>query len=112
MELSEGGCPWKEHLFSLERETGPEEIGKQLLYVIFPGGSDNWRVQAVPVAEQSFESRKPLPEEWCGIRDSELDRVVGIDGCIFVHASGFIGGNKTRQGALDMALLAIKLHKM
>lgn len=27
----------------------------------------------------------------------------GIKGCIFVHASGFIGGNETREGALEMA---------
>ena len=52
----------------------------------------NWRVQAVPVSPESFESRKALPEAWRGLRDEELSRVSGIEGGIFVHASGFIGG--------------------
>ena len=42
-------------------------------------------------------------EEWCGIRDEPLSALSGIKGCIFVHASGFIGGNETREGALNMA---------
>ncbi|RYY77949.1 hypothetical protein EON63_18050 [archaeon] len=31
----------------------------------------------------------------------------GIEGCIFVHAGGFIGGVKTKEGALALAL---KVH--
>lgn len=42
-------------------------------------------------------------KEWCGIRDEELSTLSGIKGCIFVHASGFIGGNETREGVLSMA---------
>lgn len=48
--------------------------------------------------------RLPLLEEWRGLRDEELSRVADIDGCVFVHASGFIGGNATREGVLAMAL--------
>lgn len=47
--------------------------------------------------------RLSLLEEWCGIRDEPLSALSGIKGCIFVHASGFIGGNETREGALNMA---------
>lgn len=47
--------------------------------------------------------RLPLPEPWRGLRDEALDQVSGIPGCIFVHASGFIGGHHTREGALNMA---------
>ena len=41
--------------------------------------------------------------EWRGVRDEELSKLSGIPGCIFVHASGFIGGNETYEGALEMA---------
>jgi hypothetical protein len=27
----------------------------------------------------------------------------GVPGCVFVHASGFIGGNATYEGVLEMA---------
>ena len=32
---------------------------------------------------------------------------IGIPGSIFIHASGFIGGHQTRQGAIDMAVKSI-----
>jgi hypothetical protein len=28
----------------------------------------------------------------------------GIEGCIFIHASGFIGGHATKEGAIAMAI--------
>ncbi|KAI0322707.1 metal-dependent protein hydrolase [Amylostereum chailletii] len=106
--LFEQFAPWKacifaEHLFELEAELAVTEAS-QPYYVIYPdetGG--NWRIQAVPVSPESFESRKALPEVWRGVRDEALSQLSGIDGGIFVHASGFIGGNKTREGALAMA---------
>lgn len=104
--LFEQFIPWKEHLFELEEEYIASDALP--LYVIYPdefGG--NWRVQAVPVAPESFESRKALPEKWRGLRDDQLSRVCGVEGCIFVHASGFIGGNKTKEGALGLARLAV-----
>jgi uncharacterized UPF0160 family protein len=32
-----------------------------------------------------------------------LSGVCGVPGCVFVHASGFIGGNVTYEGILEMA---------
>jgi uncharacterized UPF0160 family protein len=66
-------------------------------------------VQAVAVSPDSFESRKPLPSQWRGLRDDELSKVAGIPGCVFVHMSGFIGGNQSYEGALAMAKAALKL---
>ncbi|KAH8999001.1 GAMM1 protein [Lactarius hatsudake] len=102
-------APWKEHLFELEQELSVP-APTQPFYIVYPdetGG--NWRVQAVPVSPESFESRKALPEPWRGIREEELSRLSGIEGCVFVHASGFIGGNKTKEGALEMARRALKI---
>lgn len=47
--------------------------------------------------------RLSLPESWRGLRDEALSTESGVPGCIFVHANGFIGGNKTYDGALCMA---------
>ena len=55
--------------------------------------------------------RLSLRQEWCGFRDDELSQISGIPGCIFVHANGFIGGNRSKEGALEMAqktLLAVR----
>jgi uncharacterized UPF0160 family protein len=75
-------------------------------------GQDNenkWRVQAVPATASSFESRKPLPAAWRGLRDQTLSDATGVPGCVFVHAAGFIGGHATRNGAVELARLALKL---
>ncbi|KAG7150147.1 UPF0160 protein C27H6.8 like [Verticillium longisporum] len=73
-------APWKDHLYSLE------EGKPTVLYVLYPEKpvpGAKWRVQTVPVAKDSFQSRKPLPEIWRGFRDQELDGITGIDGCVF-----------------------------
>jgi uncharacterized UPF0160 family protein len=34
----------------------------------------------------------------------ELSEVSQIPDCVFVHTTGFIGGNLTKEGALQMAI--------
>ena len=99
-------CPWKDHLFELEAERGTSPLPK---YALYEDDKGNWRIQAIPLTPSSFENRKPLPAAWRGIRDSALDELSGIEGCIFVHAAGFIGGNKTYEGALAMATKALTM---
>jgi len=97
MELSTF-CPWKSYVFELEESM---KVQIPIKFVLFPDQTGPWRVQCVSKNEQSFENRKSLL--WKGLRDEDLSRASGIPGCIFVHATGFIGGNKTKEGALEMA---------
>ncbi|CAA0843240.1 Metal-dependent protein hydrolase [Striga hermonthica] len=81
-------CPWKLHLFELEEEL---KINPPIKYVIYQDErSKSWRVQAVAIAPDRFESRKSLPAQWCGLRDDELSKESGIPDGVFVHMSGFI----------------------
>lgn len=98
--------PWKDHLHSLESELSIE--GK-ILYVLYKDSAGSWRIQCVPESSSSFVSRKPLPEPWRGVRDDELSKLTGIPGCVFVHASGFIGGNKTKEGVLTMCEKSLEI---
>jgi len=98
-------CPWQEHLRGIEKEMGIE--GK-VKYVLF-GDAKGWRIQCVPLSDTGFQNRLSLPAQWRGLRDEELSTVSGIPGCVFVHASGFIGGNATREGVIAMAKKAIEL---
>lgn len=104
------GMPWADHLYMLEAESNtPAE--SQVLYVLFPESDEpdsKWRIRSVSVEGGGFENRKDLPDAWKGVRDEKLDEVSGIPGCVFVHASGFIGGNKTYEGALKMAQKALE----
>ncbi|GJV74640.1 UPF0160 protein-like protein [Tanacetum coccineum] len=77
-------CPWKLHLYELEQELKTEPTVKYVLY-------------------------RALPAQWRGLRDDDLSKQSGISDCVFVHMSGFIGGNHTYEGALAMARGALKL---
>ncbi|GAB2277908.1 hypothetical protein Dimus_012606 [Dionaea muscipula] len=100
-------CPWKLHLFELEEEMKIDPLIKYVLYQ--DDRSKHWRVQAVGISPDKFESRKALPAPWRGLRDEELSKESGIPGCVFVHMSGFIGGNHTFEGALAMARASFNL---
>nr|ABD63074.1 hypothetical protein 17.t00001 [Asparagus officinalis] len=97
---------WKLHIFELEEEL---KIDPSIKYALYQDDrSKNWRVQAVAISADKFESRRPLPLPWRGLRDEELSKESGIPGCVFVHMSGFIGGNRTYDGALAMARAALR----
>ncbi|KAI5288679.1 hypothetical protein KEM52_001067 [Ascosphaera acerosa] len=95
----------------------------EVFFVLFPESSTDpaskWRVQAASTPASAFESRLPLKESWRGVRDEALDGVMAQEakeagkdgvppGAVFVHASGFIGGHKTREGALAMAVKTLE----
>lgn len=84
--------------------------------MLFPEkGNKGWRVQAVPSGEGSFTLRKGkteltlgLKEELRGIKQpDELIKVSGIADIVFVHNSGFIGGAKSLESALKLAVMSL-----
>jgi len=99
-------CPWKQHLFLLEDE---QHIAGHLKYAVFEDQSKSWRIQSIPLTSESFLNRAPFPEPWRGKRDAALDADVGVEGCIFCHHNGFIGGHKTKEGAIAMAFKALQI---
>lgn len=107
------GIPWTDHLYDLEGADSETKGKSQVLYVLVPesgASGTKFRIRAVPSEPGSFLNRHPLPVAWRGLRDAELSHVAGISGCVFVHASGFIGGNTTFEGALAMAKKAVTIE--
>ncbi|KAL3286021.1 hypothetical protein HHI36_000534 [Cryptolaemus montrouzieri] len=97
-------CPWKDHIYSVEEEFGIE--GK-MKFVIFHDAGGTWRVQGIPVQPDSFVCRVFLHRNWRGVRDDQLTELSGIKGSIFCHSTGFIGGNETKEGAIEMAVTSL-----
>lgn len=103
IELS-SPCPWKEHLFDLEEEN----CGKVLVkYVLMQDKKDDWRVICVPRKPGSFICRKFLHKDWRGLRSEKITELCGIKDATFCHVTGFIGGAKSRDGALEMAVQSL-----
>jgi uncharacterized UPF0160 family protein len=94
-------APWKEAVLG-----SPEY--EQLLYVISPDTQAKWHVTAVPDTPGSFNNRKSLPAAWAGLDGEELDAVVGLKGCVFCHRGRFVAGHRTKDGAMEMARLALQ----
>ncbi|XP_076652815.1 MYG1 protein C27H6.8 [Halictus rubicundus] len=100
------GTTWQEHLFRIEEEL---KLEPTLKYVIFK--DKEYRVRAVPVKSSSFVCRIFLPEAWAGLRDKDLEVASGIEGTMFVHTVRFIGGHKTKDGAIMMARKSLEIAK-
>lgn len=66
------------------------------------------RIRGINVEKGSFELRKKLLPKCLGLRDEECSKVSGIPDCVFVHINGFMGINKTKEGALQMAIQSLQ----
>ena len=100
-------APCFEHLYPIEKALN---IQPSLKYVIF-GDEEDYRVRCVPINKSSFVCRLFLPQAWAGLRDADLVRSSGIEGAEFVHVERFIGGHKTREGAIEMARKSLELAR-
>ncbi|UYI28126.1 MYG1 protein [Encephalitozoon cuniculi] len=75
--------------------------GKDFKFMVFPHRGA-YRVIAIPKHKGTFETKNPLRKEWRGLVNEELVEASGIEGCTFVHSSGFMGINSTLENALKM----------
>lgn len=97
-------CPWKEHLYTVEKEL---KIEGSVEFVLFTDSGSTWRVSTVPINSTSFNFRRGLPEPLRGLRDDELSEKSGVPGCVFIHAAGFIGGAKSKDSVLQLAKMSL-----
>jgi uncharacterized UPF0160 family protein len=81
------------------------DVQTKLKYIVFPV-APTWRTLALR-SKVTPEPRLPFPETWRALNGSDLDKVTGIPGGIFVHRMGFIAGHNTREGAIQMAIQSL-----
>lgn len=87
---------WKKVLVPLET-----------LYVVAERPDKSWIVRAVPKSLDSFELKKALPKEWGGLSGEELEKVTGVPHTFFCHKDLFMAANRTQEGALALAQIAL-----
>eukprot|EP01017_Pseudomicrothorax_dubius_P026872 TRINITY_DN3037_c0_g3_i1.p1 TRINITY_DN3037_c0_g3~~TRINITY_DN3037_c0_g3_i1.p1 ORF type:complete len:355 (+),score=83.55 TRINITY_DN3037_c0_g3_i1:120-1184(+) len=99
-------CPWKDHLYDIERELALPE--QHLKYVIYTDRvSKTYRIQCVSDEKSTFTSRLPLHKKWRGVPVQELRTISGIADIVFVHATGFIGGAASLESVKKMGELTL-----
>jgi len=105
--FNDGGLPWIQHLYYIERELNINNCDKNIKFLLYPDNNNLWRCQAVTIEGKQFSNRVNLPYSWRGLRGEELKKVSGINGVEFCHGSGFIGGARNYGGVLEMAKRAL-----
>ena len=79
------------------------------LYAVYPNAAkDMWRTKTVRIKNDSYESRKWLPETWAGKKDAELVAITGVADAVFCHNVRFTCGARSREGAIALAKLAVQ----
>lgn len=97
----EKSVPWKDTILELDRN-------ENVLYVVYQDVTGSWCTQTVPKEANSFAARKDLPKKWGGLNNDDLSKLTGIENCTFCHPALFICGNKTKEGAISMAKVAVE----
>lgn len=86
--------PWMESFFELGGD------GHPALFLVMPTG-ENWKLRGIPPSiRERMSVRHPLPKEWAGLLDDELEKVSKIKGAIFCHKGRFISVWRTKEAAL------------
>ncbi|MEK7118291.1 MAG: MYG1 family protein [Patescibacteria group bacterium] len=97
----DGQYPWQEELAKY-----PEPI-----YVVKPRHEANsWQVECVRNDVHSFKNRKPFPEAWRGLFGDALALATNVPDSIFCHNMGFIAVAKSKEGALQLAQMALDAY--
>jgi len=86
------GCPWK--------KTAVAESDAK--YVIHENSEGKWEAWAVPQEMETRNNRHYFPEEWAGLKGSELQEVSGVDGAVFCHDKRFVAVATTKDGAIQL----------
>ena len=77
-----------------------KEHEKKIKAVVFPSTHSNWDAIMVHKRLDSFECLQNFPENWCGLRDEELEQESGIKGAVFCHTAGFFWESTTKESAI------------
>ncbi len=89
--------PWKEIIGEL-----PET-----LFVVYPRRDGSWGIKGVRNSVAEFTNRKDFPLAWAGKREA-LAEITGVPDAIFCHNARFMAVAKSKEGAIELAKLAIE----
>lgn len=94
---------------TLDRKYPWEEVADEypdVLYVTYPQDG-LWRAMAVRKDGKTFETKKPFPKEWAGLRHEELQKVTGVPDALFCHNKLFTVATETEEGVRKLIELAL-----
>jgi uncharacterized UPF0160 family protein len=94
---------WTEVILEEDRE-------RRIRFVVYPT-TDSWRCQQVPLQPHSALARQSFPSAWLSLSNQAFQEASGVSDATFCHRAGFLCGAKSKEGALRLAELALRLGK-
>lgn len=89
--------PWIDLFFEMGGEKHPAQ------FVVMPSGS-HWKLRGIPPkSDDRMKVRWPLPKDWAGLLEKDLQKTSSIPGAIFCHKGRFIAVFETKED-VDLAL--------
>lgn len=67
-----------------------EEKANSILFVAYPSNRGGYAIKTVPKSMEDRANRMDFPAEWAGLEGEELEKVSGIPGLTFCHATRFL----------------------
>jgi uncharacterized UPF0160 family protein len=93
---------WIELPYSLDYRSIILEAGDaaaDILFVVNPAQNE-WHLNTINVAMDTFDIRKKLPASWAGLRNAELASVTGVEDAVFAHTGRFFACTRSRDGIM------------
>jgi uncharacterized UPF0160 family protein len=84
---------------------------KKIKIVVYPSLSkdENWCAEAGKDDTSDYSSdRISFPKSWHGLAGGELIQLSGVKDALFCANNGWLGGAKTKEGAIEMAKKALQ----
>ncbi len=81
-----------------------------ILFMVHPRG-DEWALNGIKLADDTFDQRADLPAAWAGLTDAALEAASGVKGAIFCHNARFIAVANSRAAIMKMAKIAVQEAK-
>lgn len=67
-----------------------EESANDIYFVVYPSNRGGYAIKTVPISSEDHNKRLDFPKEWAGLEQNELEKVSGIKGLTFCHATRFL----------------------
>ncbi len=99
----------KNHGFGREIVAGKLLQYPEPLYAVsYRVDAKNWQIVAINKDANTYDTRKPFPKSWHGLRGEDLAEATGVPDAVFCHRNGFMCVADSMDGAVKLANLALK----
>jgi uncharacterized UPF0160 family protein len=96
----------------LEKETEWHEAvsrNKRIKFVVYPRIDKSWSIQVGRDDLEDYDSdRIKFPKDWWGLRNEDLVKISGIGDASYCADKGWFAVAKTKEGAIEMAKMALQ----